>query len=77
MIAFRVRHFGTVKSVDISIYNRLGNRVFHALNVNDCWDGTYKGTNAEPGNYVYFIKAFNDCGETSQEREPGAGAIAS
>ena len=60
---FRVRHFGTVKTIDMSVYNRVGNLVFHTLNANDCWDGTYKGVPADPGNYVYYIKAFNACGE--------------
>ena len=64
---FKVKHFGTVKSVSILIYNRLGNRVFESRTVSDCWDGTFKGTPAEVGNYVYVITTFNDCGETSQK----------
>ncbi|MEO6730093.1 MAG: gliding motility-associated C-terminal domain-containing protein [Ferruginibacter sp.] len=59
---FKVLHFGTVKRADISIYNRLGNLIFHTLDVNDCWDGTYKGSPIDPGNYVYYIKSLNDCG---------------
>jgi gliding motility-associated-like protein len=59
---FKVTHYGTVKSVDISIYNRYGNLVFHTTNVNECWDGTYKGTPVSSDNYVYDIKTFNDCG---------------
>ncbi|MEP7110767.1 MAG: LamG-like jellyroll fold domain-containing protein [Ferruginibacter sp.] len=60
---FRVNNFGTVKSVDFSIFNRWGNLIFHTKNVNDCWDGTCKGSPADPGNYIYFIKSYNECGE--------------
>ncbi|MBC7888092.1 MAG: gliding motility-associated C-terminal domain-containing protein [Ferruginibacter sp.] len=64
---FKVKHFGTVKSVDISIFNRMGNLIFHTLNVSDCWDGTYKGSPSDPGNYVYLIKTFNECGENMRK----------
>ena len=60
---FRVRHYGTVKFVDFSIFSRVGNLVFHSRSLNDCWDGTYNGTPLDRGNYVYYIKTFNDCGE--------------
>ncbi|CAN5413857.1 hypothetical protein BH11BAC3_BH11BAC3_33040 [soil metagenome] len=64
---FRINHFGTVGSAEISIYNRLGNLVFHSSNINECWDGYYKGGIAEPGNYVYYIKTYNNCGENTQK----------
>ncbi len=60
---FRVRDFGTVKTVDLMIFNRYGNLVFQTKNANDCWDGSYKGQPAEVGNYVYYVKVLNDCGE--------------
>lgn len=60
---FRVRDFGTVKIVDIIIYNRYGNLVFQTKKPTECWDGTYKGQPADAGNYVYYIKVLNDCGE--------------
>ncbi|RYE19945.1 MAG: T9SS type B sorting domain-containing protein, partial [Sphingobacteriales bacterium] len=60
---FRVRDFGTVKTVDIMIFNRYGNLVFQTRNLNDCWDGRYKGQPAEVGNYVYYITVLNDCGK--------------
>ena len=58
---FRVKHFAFLKSVDISIYNRYGSLVFHTTNDTDCWDGTYKGKKAVQGNYVYYIKAEDNC----------------
>jgi gliding motility-associated-like protein len=58
---FKVKHFGYIKSVDISIYNRFGNMVFHTTNVNDCWNGSYKGNQSEMGNYVYYVKVEDNC----------------
>ena len=60
---FRVRDFGTVKIIDVTIYNRYGAVVFHNTNNTDCWDGTYKGQPSDVGNYVYYIKVLNDCGQ--------------
>lgn len=60
---FKVKDFGTVKTVEIIIYNRFGNLVFTTKNATDCWDGTYKGQPADVGNYVYYIKVLNNCGE--------------
>lgn len=60
---FKVNHFKTIKVVDITIYNRYGNLVFHTKDPAQCWDGTYKGQPADQGLYVYYIKVFNDCGE--------------
>lgn len=64
---FRVRDFGNVKSTEIIIYNRYGNLVFKTNNNADCWNGTYKGQAADAGNYVYYIKIKNDCGETIEK----------
>ena len=60
---FKVGDFGTIKTVDITICNRYGNVVFHTKNATLCWDGKYKGQPAEVGNYVYYIKVLNNCGE--------------
>ncbi len=59
---FKVTHFNYLKSVEISIFNRMGNVVFHTTTDNDCWDGTYKGKPLDAGNYVYTIKTQNNCG---------------
>lgn len=59
---FKVSHFNYLKSVEISIFNRFGNIVFHTTTDNDCWDGTYRGAPQDAGNYVYYIKTQNNCG---------------
>jgi gliding motility-associated-like protein len=50
-----------VKYYELSVYNRVGNRVFVTNNINDCWDGRYKGQPQDAGNFVYVIKVSNDC----------------
>lgn len=37
------------------IFNRWGEKMFETNNLNDGWDGTYKGTNAPAAVYVYVL----------------------
>jgi gliding motility-associated-like protein len=60
---FFVTPIGRLKYFELAIYNRWGNRVFQTKNINDCWDGTYKGQPQDPGNFVYYIKASTECKE--------------
>ena len=46
-----------IASIDFTIYNRWGEKVFSSTDQNVGWDGTYKGKKAEPGAYVYFLEA--------------------
>ncbi|MDB5282489.1 MAG: hypothetical protein JWO06_1564, partial [Bacteroidota bacterium] len=45
-----------VKQVDVAVYNRIGEKVFESNDINFKWDGTYKGTPAPEGVYVYTGK---------------------
>ena len=51
------------EKIKFIIYNRWGQVVFATDQVWDCWNGNYKGENAEQGVYFYFIKAKTTCGE--------------
>ncbi len=64
---FRIGNFNLGGSVDFSIYDREGNRVFHSLNSNACWDGTFKGQPMKQANYVYYIKTYSDCGNYTRK----------
>jgi gliding motility-associated-like protein len=44
-------------SYEFVIYNRFGNLIFTSNNVQDSWDGNYKGSPAPEGVYTYRIKA--------------------
>jgi gliding motility-associated-like protein len=51
-----------IARLDLSIYNRLGELVFHSTNIgmldNETygWDGRYKGKLQDPGVFVYYLK---------------------
>ncbi len=45
----------TIEKMHISIYDRLGEKVFESNNKLDGWDGTYKGNSVPPGVFVYYL----------------------
>ena len=57
------RYAALVSSIELSVFNRWGNLVFHTTNPNACWDGTYKGQPQDTGGFPYIIKAKTLCGE--------------
>lgn len=60
---YRVFVPGDVTQFQFSVYNRFGERVFHATDRNHCWDGTYKGVPAELSTYFYYYEAVSSvCG---------------
>lgn len=64
---FRLKFWGNVQNLEFIIYNYLGQKVFETNNISGCWDGTYKGKKADPGNYVYVIKAKTFCGPVERQ----------
>ncbi len=64
---FRVKYFGLVQDIQLSIFNRWGQKVFFTTNPNDCWDGTYKGQPCDAGNFVYYLKAKTTCGAVERK----------
>lgn len=67
---FRVHCKCPVQRFLIKIYNRWGEQVFTSNNINDGWDGTYKGRSAEMSVYVYYLEYFNHC-EGEMEHQSG------
>ncbi len=49
--------------VQLSVYNRWGERVFNSTNSTLGWDGTYKNMPQEIGTYVYYAEALGINGE--------------
>lgn len=45
-----------IDKVELSIYNRWGEKVFETTSTTNGWDGTYKGKAADPGVFVYHLK---------------------
>ena len=44
----------TLEDYELHIYDRSGNLVFATTNVEEGWDGTYKGHDCKQGSYVYI-----------------------
>jgi gliding motility-associated-like protein len=64
---FGLKYFGPVTKLQFIIYNRWGEVVFATTNAADCWDGTFKGKPCDPGNFVYYVKANSNCGNTEKK----------
>jgi len=57
---FRIRYNGDLKLINLSIYNRYGERVYFSIYPDEGWDGTFAGVPQDMGEYYYYIKAI--CG---------------
>ena len=52
-----------IVEMEISIYNRWGEKVFESTNQNDCWDGTHRDKQVNTGVFVYKLRTVNTEGE--------------
>lgn len=48
--------YGSIKKFEITIYDRWGEKLFYTDNINNNWDGTFKGRNCPDGVYVYVLR---------------------
>jgi gliding motility-associated-like protein len=48
------------------VYNRSGEKVFETFNLNQGWDGTFRGRALNTGVYVYYCKVKYDTGRVSE-----------
>jgi gliding motility-associated-like protein len=46
-----------VEDYHLTIYNRWGNKIFESTDMNNKWDGTFKGERVELGVYTYSLSA--------------------
>ncbi len=58
----------SVANYRITIFNRQGHQVFHSIDINQAWDGTYKGRALPQGGYVYVIFYVDKDGLTHQRK---------
>ena len=54
----------SIASIEYHIYDRWGNHVFTAYDLNTGWDGEYKGNPMPVGTYAWYAKANTKSGET-------------
>lgn len=52
----------------ITIFNRTGHQVFHSTDINQAWDGTFKGRPLPQAGYVYVIYYVDKDGLTHQRK---------
>ncbi|MCB0733348.1 MAG: gliding motility-associated C-terminal domain-containing protein, partial [Bacteroidetes bacterium] len=48
---------GTYQTYEMKIYNRWGELLFRTTDINEGWDGSYRGEQTPPSSYVYHIRA--------------------
>ncbi len=46
-----------IRDFNLVIYNRWGEMIFETTNMNERWDGTFKGKTAPQGAYAYSLSA--------------------
>ncbi|HXB06141.1 MAG TPA: CshA/CshB family fibrillar adhesin-related protein [Puia sp.] len=59
---FGLKYWGHITSLEMSVFDRWGKRVFYTTDPQQCWDGTCNGIPQSAGGYVYQIKAATACG---------------
>jgi gliding motility-associated-like protein len=52
---FKVKYPFAVKEFHLMVYNEWGNKIFETNNINEGWDGSYKGEPSIQGTYVWVI----------------------
>lgn len=63
---FGIKNWGYIKTMELAIYNRWGQKIFVGTNPGDCWNGKFKKEDQPPGTYIYTIKAETLCGTVVQ-----------
>ncbi|PSK89040.1 gliding motility-associated C-terminal domain-containing protein [Taibaiella chishuiensis] len=59
---FKPTKRGIAQLKSFTIFNRWGNKVYSSTNIDEGWDGTYKGAIQPMGVYMYVIEAVTDKG---------------
>ena len=50
-------HSESIQSMSFNIYDQWGELIFTSTNIQNGWDGTYKGKKEPVGVYVYYVQA--------------------
>ena len=66
---FGLRSACNVINFQLSVYDRWGNLIFTSLNIDDYWDGNYKGSRVEQGAYMVNFEAEFESGEILKDTE--------
>lgn len=65
---FGVVDYSSVQYFSLQIYSKWGQIIFSSSNVNQKWDGTYKGKNIPNGSYLWMLNYTNNRGRKFYEQ---------
>lgn len=68
---FRVKYPFPVKTFNMAIYNRWGQKIFESSNITKGWDGTYQGLLQPVGTYIWVISLVDGDGAS----QSGKGTV--
>ena len=60
---FKAFTANSLEDYELYIFDRSGNMIFQTKDVQEGWDGTYKGHDCKAGSYVYIAKYRREGGE--------------
>lgn len=72
---FGLRKIASIQDMKLSVFNRLGERIFYTENPQDCWDGNYQGKPVQPGTYVYMVAFKTPCLGSDLQQQQQKGTI--
>jgi gliding motility-associated-like protein len=55
-----------ISEMQLMVYNRTGEKVFETFDINQGWDGTFRGRGLNTGVYVYYCKVKYDTGRVEE-----------
>lgn len=61
---YKVAKRGIASLKEFAVYNRWGNKVFSTTDINQGWDGNFKGKPQPTGVYIYIIEAVTNSGQS-------------
>jgi gliding motility-associated-like protein len=64
----RVRGWGVNELIHFRVYNRWGELVYEARDIEEGWDGQYQGEPLPPGTYTYQVKARSYTGKVGTDK---------
>lgn len=56
-------HGGSENDFEVQVFDRWGKLMWESKNINDSWDGTYKGNLVSAGVYVYKLHFYSKCSD--------------
>lgn len=62
---YKVEYIADMQLIELSIFNRVGQRVFSSAQQSRTWDGTFDGKQADVGTYYYYLRIL--CGNRTRK----------